>query len=243
MNTECKKHRQADGQILFSWCKYYPQLAGEKDKLNKANVPEDAFYHVFEMNVDGSGVRQLTRGNWDVTAFHGVDEAEGRIFFTAASESPTTRSVYSAPLEGGDMTRLAGGRGTHSARFSPDFVLFTDTYSSIGTPPVTRLRRVADGSEVRVLADNAELVETLEGLDLREPEFFTVQAGDGSALNTMDQAQAKGMPADVCAQKMRKAIDAGKREVYIGGKETIGVWIKRFFPGIFAKKLPSIKVR
>jgi dipeptidyl-peptidase-4 len=128
-------------------------------------------------------VRQLTRGNWDVTAFHGVHEAEDRIFFTAASESPITRTVYSASLDGGDMTRLAGGRGTHSARFSPDFAFFTDTYSSIGKPPVTRLRRVADGSEVRVLEDNAELAGKLDGLDLREPEFFTVQADDGSMLN------------------------------------------------------------
>jgi cytochrome c553 len=28
-------------------------------------VPEDAFYHVFEMNIDGSGRRQLTRGRYD----------------------------------------------------------------------------------------------------------------------------------------------------------------------------------
>jgi dipeptidyl-peptidase-4 len=143
----------------------------------------DGFSHVYLYDRSGRMVRQLTRGNWDVTALHGVDEAEDRIFFTAASESPTTRSVYSASLGGGDMTRLAGGRGTHSARFSPDFSLFTDTYSSIGTPPVTRLRRVADGGEVRVLEDNAELAGKLEGLDLREPEFFTVQADDGSALN------------------------------------------------------------
>jgi dipeptidyl-peptidase-4 len=143
----------------------------------------DGFSHVYLYDRSGRMVRQLTRGNWDVTAFHGVHEAEDRIFFTAASESPITRTVYSASLDGGDMTRLAGGRGTHSARFSPDFAFFTDTYSSIGTPPVTRLRRVADGSEVRVLEDNAELAGKLEGLDLREPEFFTVQADDGSLLN------------------------------------------------------------
>ncbi len=52
-------------KILFAWCKHYPELAKEKDKLNKANVPEDAFYHVFEMNLDGSGVRQLTHGKYD----------------------------------------------------------------------------------------------------------------------------------------------------------------------------------
>jgi dipeptidyl-peptidase-4 len=143
----------------------------------------DGFSHVYLYDRSGRMVRQLTRGSWDVTAFHGVDEEAGRIFFTAASEGPITRSVYSSPLDGGDMTRIAGGRGTHSARFSPDFSLFTDTYSSIGSPPVTSLRRVADGGEVRVLEDNAELVEKLDALDLREPEFFTVQADDGSSLN------------------------------------------------------------
>jgi hypothetical protein len=37
-------------KVVFAWCKHYPELAKEKDKLNKANVPEDAFYHIFEMN-------------------------------------------------------------------------------------------------------------------------------------------------------------------------------------------------
>jgi dipeptidyl-peptidase-4 len=143
----------------------------------------DGFSHVYLYDRSGRMVRQLTRGNWDVTEFHGVDEQARRIFFTAAVESPLTRSTYSASLDGGNMTRLAGGRGTHSARFSPDYGLFTDTHSSIGIPPVTRLRRVEDGSEVRVLADNAELLRTIEALDLREPEFFSIGAEDGTRLN------------------------------------------------------------
>ncbi len=143
----------------------------------------DGFSHVYLYDRSGRMLRQLTRGNWDVTAFHGLNEETGRIYFTAAPESPLTRSVYSAPLDGGDMIRIAGGRGTHSARFSPDFGLFTDTYSSIGTPPTTTLRRAADGAEVRVIEDNADLVQKIEALDLREPEFFTVRADDGSSLN------------------------------------------------------------
>ncbi len=66
-------------KILFAWCKHYPQLAQEKDKLNKANVPEDAFYHVFEMNLDGSGVRQLTHGKYD--NFDARYLPDGRIVF------------------------------------------------------------------------------------------------------------------------------------------------------------------
>jgi hypothetical protein len=55
-----------DGKkVLFAYCKYYPHVPDIKDKASKVNVPEDAFYHVFEMNVDGTGRRQLTRGRYD----------------------------------------------------------------------------------------------------------------------------------------------------------------------------------
>jgi hypothetical protein len=55
-----------DGKrVLFAWCKYYPGLKDEKNKLDKANVPEDSFYHLFEMNLDGTGLRQLTHGKYN----------------------------------------------------------------------------------------------------------------------------------------------------------------------------------
>jgi len=52
-------------RILFAHCKYYPETAGNPNKVDKASLPEDAFYHVFAMNVDGTGVRQLTHGKYD----------------------------------------------------------------------------------------------------------------------------------------------------------------------------------
>ncbi len=66
-------------KVLFAWCKHHPGLAAEPDKLNKANVPEDAFYHLFEMNIDGSGVRQLTHGKYD--DFDGRYLPDGRVVF------------------------------------------------------------------------------------------------------------------------------------------------------------------
>jgi hypothetical protein len=55
-----------DGKkVLFAYCKFYPEVADLKDKATKANLPEDAFYHIYEMNLDGSGRRQLTRGRYD----------------------------------------------------------------------------------------------------------------------------------------------------------------------------------
>lgn len=69
-----------DGEkILFAWCRYYPQLADNPNKLDKATVPEDAFYHVFEMKIDGSDVRQLTHGKYD--DFDGRYLPDGRVVF------------------------------------------------------------------------------------------------------------------------------------------------------------------
>ncbi|RZK49970.1 MAG: SDR family oxidoreductase [Pedobacter sp.] len=65
---------------------------------------------------------------------------------------------------------------------------------------------------------------------------------DGSAQGTMDDAQANGMSATDCAQKIVKAIAAKKAEAYIGGKETIGIYLKRFFPSLFQKIIRKAKV-
>lgn len=55
-----------DGKrVLFAWCRHYPDLSKHRNKVNKDELPEDAFYHIFEMNLDGSGHRQLTFGRYD----------------------------------------------------------------------------------------------------------------------------------------------------------------------------------
>lgn len=55
-----------DGKrILFAFCKYYPEVAGTPNKTDRRSMPEDSFYHIFEMNADGTGVRQLTRGYYN----------------------------------------------------------------------------------------------------------------------------------------------------------------------------------
>lgn len=67
--------------------------------------------------------------------------------------------------------------------------------------------------------------------------------GDGSLFGHMDPLTAAGMPADVCARKMLKAISKKKAEVYIGGWELRGVYMKRFFPGLFRMLIRKAQVQ
>lgn len=62
----------------------------------------------------------------------------------------------------------------------------------------------------------------------------------GEKHNHMDANQQKGMPAEVCARKILEAVATGKYEIIIGGKETLGVYLKRFFPGILNKVVRKI---
>lgn len=67
--------------------------------------------------------------------------------------------------------------------------------------------------------------------------------GDGAQLGTMDEATDRGMRPEAVAQKILHAIERGKEEVYFGGKEVLGVYLKRFFPRYFSKVLLKAKVR
>lgn len=52
-------------RVVFAHARHYPGLSDQRNKLDKDNIPEDAFYHLYEINLDGSGLRRLTRGKYD----------------------------------------------------------------------------------------------------------------------------------------------------------------------------------
>ena len=142
----------------------------------------DGFGHLYLYENDGDFVRQVTSGEWDVTDFHGVDEARGDVWVTTTAESPLQRHLYRVPLAGGAPERVTGGAGWHAVDLSRDFDFFTSTHSTATTPPTTTLYRTS-GEEVTVLVDNAELGQRLAAYDLPAPEFTTVPAADGTDLN------------------------------------------------------------
>lgn len=66
-------------RVLFAHCRSYPGLSEDPNKLDKSHLPEDAFYHLYECNLDGTGLRRLTHGKYD--DFDGHYLPDGRIVF------------------------------------------------------------------------------------------------------------------------------------------------------------------
>ena len=141
----------------------------------------DGYGHLYLYENDGDYVRQITSGAFDVTDFHGVDEAEGQVWVTTTAAGPKERHLYRVPLAGGAPVQVTEGAGWHSVDLSRDFDYFVDSYSTATSPPTTTLYRTT-GDKVKTLVDNAALKERLAAYDLPAPEFMTVPGADGTPL-------------------------------------------------------------
>jgi dipeptidyl-peptidase 4 len=142
----------------------------------------DGYAQAYLFNRDGSLVRRVTPGGWDVLDLYGVDEKSKVLYFTGAIDGPLGRPVLRVGLDGRGLTRIAPQPGTHRAEFDPTFHWYVDVYSRAGVPPVETLRR-ADGTLARTLADNGGLARKVDALGLRPPEFLTVPTPGGVELN------------------------------------------------------------
>jgi short-subunit dehydrogenase len=68
-------------------------------------------------------------------------------------------------------------------------------------------------------------------------------SSDGSKNSTMDEAQKGGISPEQCASEMVRGIVREKNEVYIGKKELIMIYLKRWFPDIHTRLIRKVKVR
>lgn len=137
------------------------------------------YRHLYEYSYMGAQLRQLTSGNFDVTAYYGSD-ASGNHYYQAAAPDPTRRSIYRIDRKG-SVSAIGSTEGTASAIFAPGMACMIRSYSDCDTPPVHTLCR-ADGKELATLEDNAAYRSRTAPM-LAAREFFTMQSEGGVELN------------------------------------------------------------
>lgn len=67
--------------------------------------------------------------------------------------------------------------------------------------------------------------------------------GDGSRYGTQDQKTEEGLPVAIFSQRMLRAVEKEKYEAYIGKKEALAVYLKRFFPRLLHRIVLKSRVR
>lgn len=127
----------------------------------------------------------ISSGKDDIEKFYGYDEKSNKIYYSSFVESPMTRSIYSANLDGTGTQKLSQKTGWNKADFSSDFSFYINTYSNITSPNYYTVNN-SHGKEVRVLESNEALQKKIEALNFSNPEFFTFKLSSPVAETNID---------------------------------------------------------
>lgn len=168
--------------------KYYVDIEKEQltflaDGKHFINMSErDGFNHIYLYDLNGKLIKQITKGNWEVTDFYGIDQKKGLIYYQAAETSPSQREVYVIGLNGKNKRKISTLSGMNSATFSTDFSYYILSHQNAKSPLNVSLH-TNNGQLVRNLEDNAKAKNIASEYQISPTEFFSFTTSEGIRLN------------------------------------------------------------
>lgn len=144
---------------------------------------KDGFNHIYYYDKTGKLKNQVTKGNWEVTAYYGFDEKTATIYYQSVENGSINKDVYSIKLNGGDKKRLTTLTGNNSATFSPNFQYFINLSASAKNAPKYTLNESNTGKTIKTILSNDVLETKLAKYNLPSKEFFELTTRKGQKLN------------------------------------------------------------
>ncbi|MBS7252922.1 S9 family peptidase [Flavobacterium branchiicola] len=144
---------------------------------------KDGFNHIYVYDKTGKLKNQVTKGNWEVVSYYGLDEKTKTIFYQSTENGSINRDIYRIGLDGKNKVRLTSKVGTSTATFSPNFQYFINTFSSNLQPTTYTLNEAKTGKEIQVIENNQALADKLKAYNLPAKEFIVLKTAKGNELN------------------------------------------------------------
>lgn len=94
----------------------------------------DGYKHLYLYNMDGTLVKQVTKGEYEVEGFIQFDKKGENIFVYANKDNLAGRDAYRVNLKKGTMDRLTSGKGTNSVIINADGTRMLCAFSSVDVP-------------------------------------------------------------------------------------------------------------
>jgi len=141
----------------------------------------DGYMHLYLYNMNGSLIRKIGDGNYDITSIYGYDETTGDVYYQAAGINPHDRQVF-VSHKTGKTERLTDTNGWNKAIFSGDYKYFLNTWSNYNTPYVFTIRD-NKGKVLSTPVDNKELKEKVKTYSFNGRETFSFTTSEGVKLD------------------------------------------------------------
>lgn len=184
INEECKTFFDYNAKLHLTYLDETSELVWMSER--------DGWNHLYLIDMKSGEVKkQITKGDWLVRRVERVDAKAREITFAAhgihPGQDPYHTHYARIKFDGTGLVTLTDADGTHAAggdrppsglRFSPDGKHYVVSHSRVDSPPVTELRRTADGKKVLEL-EKAD-VSALEKAGWKPPERFVAKGRDGT---------------------------------------------------------------
>ncbi len=139
---------------------------------------KDGFNHLYYYSKEGKLINQITKGNWEVTDFFGINEKNKTIYYQSVEDGSINKTVYSIKLNGTAKKRLTNASGTNEASFSKNLNYFINTFSDANTPPVYTLHE-SNGKQLKEILNNNKLSQKLDSYNTSKKDFFVLTTKNG----------------------------------------------------------------
>ena len=146
----------------------------------------DDWRHLYRISRDGSEVKLITPGEFDIISIQHIDTDNGWVYYIASPDDNAARYLFRSPLRGDpEVERLTpvGEPGFHRYEISPDSQWAFHTFSTLSTPPTVDLVSLPGHESQRGIVDNAEVEKLLQATPRGATDFFTVDIGEGIELD------------------------------------------------------------
>ena len=140
----------------------------------------DGYKHLYLYNADGSLVKQVTKGEYEVEEFIQFDKKGEHIFVYANKDNLAGRDAYRVNLKKGTMESLTmqenGLHGTHTVALNEAGTTWVDVWSSVDVPARADLRDLKHKNPLKTFytAENPLKDYAMPGIELG-----TLKAADG----------------------------------------------------------------
>lgn len=141
----------------------------------------DGWRHLYRISKDGSDVKLVTTGAFDIVKVVQIDTQNNYVYYIATEHDYTERYLYRSSLTGNkepERITPTDNDGQHAYQMSGNSKWAIHTFQNHETPDRISLISLPDHKEVRVLEDNSELKRNIDQLAISGKEFFRIDIGE-----------------------------------------------------------------